>query len=108
MRVVPFLPALAALLGGCGLAELQQPRDSDVVVLTVRNAAARPLATTVCGPVACSPGRKLSAGATLRFLVQPGNGTRTMVTAKRGDLVVAQKPVDFAPGDRIAVDITVP
>jgi hypothetical protein len=31
-----------------------------------------------------------------------------VVTAKRGDLVVAQKPVDFTPGDRIMVDIAVP
>jgi hypothetical protein len=58
--------------------------------------------------VACSPAQTLSAGATSRFLIQPGTGTRAVVTAKRGDLVVAQKPVDFTPGDRIMVDIAVP
>lgn len=108
MRMVSFLPCLGALLGGCGMAALQQPRDPDLVVLTVRNAAAHPFATTVCGPVACSPARTLSAGAASRFLIQPGTGTRAVVTAKRGDLVVAQKPVDFAPGDQIVVDIAVP
>lgn len=108
MRVAFFLPCLAPLLTACAGVGFQQPRDADVVLLTVRNTASHSLSATVCGPVACSPARTLSAGAASRFLVQPGGGTRAVVTAKRGDLVVAQKPVDFAPGGRIQVDVAVP
>lgn len=108
MRVLATLPIAAVLLAGCGVAPLRAPRDAGTVVLTVHNRASEPLSTTVCGPVACSPVRTLAAGARSRFLVQPGNGTRAVVTAKRGDEVVAQHPVDFAPGERIEVDIAVP
>jgi hypothetical protein len=105
MRMISFLPCLAALLTACGGTGFEQPRNPDVVLLTVRNSASHSITATVCGPVACSPARTLSAGATSRFLVQPGTGTRAVVTAKRGDQVVAQKLVDFAPGDRVAIAV---
>jgi hypothetical protein len=108
MRVLATLPITAVLLAGCGVAPLRAPRDAGTVLLTVHNRASEPLSTTGCGPVACSSARILAAGARSRFLVQPGNGTRAVVTAKRGDEVVAQQPVDFAPGERIEVDIPLP
>lgn len=108
MRVLASLPFAAVLLGGCATASFQAPRDPETVVLTVRNLASEPLSTRVCGPVDCSPFQMLSAGARSRFLVQPGSGSRAVVTAKRGDRVVAQEPVDFRPGDVIEVDIAGP
>ena len=108
MRVLAPIPFAAALLSGCGVAPFQAPRDAGTVALTVRNLASEPLSTTVCGPIACSPARTLAAGAASRFLVQPGGGTRAVVTARRGDEVVTQMPVDFAPGEEIEVDIAVP
>lgn len=108
MRALAIVSFAAALLGGCAVAPIQAPRDPGTVVLTVRNLAARSLSTTVCGPVACLPARTLAAGARSRFLVDPGSGTRAVVTARRGDRVVAQKPVDFSPGEEIHVDVTVP
>jgi hypothetical protein len=108
MRVLATLPFAAALLAGCATAPLPAPRDPETVVLTVRNRASEPLSTRVCGPVDCSPFQMLSAGARSRFMVQPGTGSRAVVTAKRGDRVVDQKPVDFRPGDAIEVDIADP
>jgi hypothetical protein len=108
MRVLAIFPCAAALLSGCGVAPLQAPRDPGTVVITVRNLASRSLSTRVCGPVGCSLPQTLNAGARSRFLVQPGGGTRAVVTAMRGNRVVMQKPVDFAPGDEIEVDISVP
>lgn len=108
MRVFVSLPFVAALLGGCATAPLQTPRNPGTVVLTVRNRASEPLSTRVCGPVACTPPQMLPAGARSRFLVQPGSGSRAVVTAKRGDQVVDQEPVDFRPGDVIEVDIAGP
>lgn len=108
MRVLATLPFAALLLGGCATAPFQAPRDPGTVVLTVRNLASEPLSTRVCGPVACSPPQMLSAGARSRFLVQPGSGSRAVVTAKRGDRVVDQHRVDFRPGDVIEVDIAGP
>jgi|GEM_PF-3992327 len=107
MRVLSTF-VFAIVLGGCGAAPVQAPRDAGMVVLTVRNLASQSLSTRVCGPVACTPTRMLDAGTRSRFLVQPGNGTRAVVIAKHGDRVVAQKPVDFLPGEQIAVDIAVP
>lgn len=106
VRAISLLAAV--LLSGCGVTSFQAPRDEGTVVITVQNRASTALSTTVCGPVACSPARMLSAGSASRFQVQPGGGSRAVVTAKRGDLVVAQKPVDFAPGDELTVDITIP
>lgn len=108
MRVLATIPFAAMVLSGCVPALFHAPGNPGAVVLTVRNFAPEPLSTTVCGPVACSHPRMMPAGATSRFLVQPGGGTRAVVTAKRGDRVVAQKSVDFSPGDRIAVQIDVP
>lgn len=108
MRVLASLPFVAALLGGCATAPLQAPRDPETVVLTIHNRASEPLSTRVCGPVACSAPQMLAAGARSRFLVQPGTGSRAVVTAKRGDRVVDQEPVDFRPGDVIEVDIAGP
>lgn len=108
MRVLSSLPFATALLAGCATAPVQAPRDPGTVVLTVRNLASEPLSTRVCGPVACSPPQMLPAGAQSRFLVQPGSGSRAVVTAKRGDRVVDQESVDFRPGDAIEVDIAGP
>lgn len=108
MRVLAALPLAATLLGGCATTPLQAPRDAETVVLTVRNRSSEPLSTRVCGPVACSAPQMLAAGAQSRFLVQPGSGSRAVVTAKRGDRVVAQEPVDFRAGDAIDVDIAGP
>lgn len=108
MRVLSPLPFAAALIAGCATAPLQAPRDPGTVALTVRNLASEPLSTRVCGPVDCSPFQMLSAGARSRFLVQPGSGSRAVVTAKRDDQVVAQERVDFRPGDAIEVDIAGP
>ena len=105
MRLLSVLPIACVLLHGCALAA--NPGDPATVVLTVRNRATAPLSTTVCGPMACSAPRTLASGARSRFLVEPGSGSRAVVTAKRGDRVVAQKPVDFSPGDRIAVNIDI-
>jgi hypothetical protein len=108
MRVLATLPFVAVLLGGCATAPFQAPRDPGTVVLTVHNRASEPLSTRVCGPEDCSAPQMLAAGARSRFLVQPGSGSRAVVTAKRGDRVVDQEPVDFRPGDAIEVDIAGP
>jgi hypothetical protein len=83
MRVPAISLFVAAFLSGCGVAPFQAPRDAGTVVLTVRNLSSQSLSTTVCGPLACSPARTLGAGAASRFPVQPGSGTRAVVTAKR-------------------------
>jgi hypothetical protein len=106
IRAIPILAV--AFLSGCGIASFQAPGDTGTVLITVRNRASTPLSTTVCGPAACSPTRMLSAGGVSRFRIEAGGGTRAVVTAKRGDLIVTQKPVDFAPGDEFNVNLNVP
>lgn len=95
------------LLAGCTLGSARSSgTGSGPAWITVRNVAVEPLSVTVCGPSACHAPRLLQSGDTSRFAVEAGKGTRAVVTGKRGDRVVAQEPVDFSPGHRIAVDIS--
>jgi ABC-type uncharacterized transport system auxiliary subunit len=107
-RLVLAALALASILTGCTTAHSRQDAAPEDVVILVRNPSSYSLSTTVCGPVECSSPRILAAGGESRFVVQPGRGSRAVVTAKLGDRVVAQHPVDFSPGEEISVDISAP
>lgn len=102
--VIAILLACAA---GCSGMRPAMAVPPDGAIILVRNPSPNPLLTTVCGPVACSEARMMAAGSESRFVVRAGTGTRAVVTAKRGDTVVAQHPVDFVPGDQIRVEIGV-
>jgi hypothetical protein len=104
-----FVFAFAAVaLAGCVPANTRRAPLSESVTILVRNPSSQPVSVTVCAPGGCQSERSLAPGSRSRFVVSSRGGTRVVVTAKQGERVVAQHPVDFSPGEEIVVDISLP
>jgi hypothetical protein len=97
--------ALLGLLGACAFAT--HGTASRDVAIDVRNQSTRAVDVRVCADE-CSEYRTIAGGRRASFSFPARRNTRAVVTAKRGDRIVGQKPVDFAPGDRIQVAFDVP
>jgi hypothetical protein len=107
MKSVPILiPSVFMVLSACALAG-RTPNHASDVRIEVRNRSTRAVQVRVCADE-CSEYRHVDGGGRERFAFAPRRNTRAVVTAKRGDRVIDQKPVDFEPGDRIQVVFDVP
>ena len=96
--------AAAALLAGCATVARHEP---DKVNLLVHNPSYNAVNVQVCAPASCTPYVTVEGRASSRFSFVAAGGTRAMVTAKKGDRIVARHPIDYAPGDfyRIELDL---
>jgi hypothetical protein len=101
--------AWAGVASGCALGgKGGDPSSGPTVRVTVLNPSYAPVFVSVCGPTQCSPHREIAGEHQADFSFDPAGGTRVVVTAKRGDRVVDQQPVDFLPGQRYRVVLDVP
>jgi hypothetical protein len=107
MKPAPILiSSLFILVGACALAGRPSGNANDVNI-EVRNRSTRAVQVRVCADE-CSEYRNVAGGGRERFSFPPRRNTRAVVTAKRGNRVIDQKPVDFEPGDRIGVVFDIP
>lgn len=101
--------AAAGIVSGCAAGRIGGAADSGTAVtVTVRNPSATPVSVSLCEPTECSPFREITGEREADFTFVPSAGTRAVVTAKRGDRVVDQRPIDFEPGGRYRVVLDVP
>jgi hypothetical protein len=101
--------AWASVASGCALGSKgENPSLRPTVRVTVLNPSYAPVSVAVCAPTGCSPHREIAGEREAEFSFAPSGGTRAVVTAKRGDRVVDQQPVDFLPGQRYRVVLNVP
>lgn len=101
--------AWAGVASGCALGGKGEELSSGPTVrVTVLNPSYAPVSVAVCAPTGCSPLREIAGEREAEFSFAPSSGTRAVVTAKRGDQVVDQQPVDFLPGQRYRVVLDVP
>ena len=84
------------------------PAPAGTVTVTVANPSPSPDFVTLCAPVGCGPAREIRGEREAEFSFSPSGGTRAVVTARRGDRVVDQRPVDFIAGQRYRVVLDVP
>lgn len=101
------LNLLAIVAAGCA-ARNAGAADDGLVVISVRNPSTVAAEVRVCPPSPCLPPRVIEGGDEAEFRFPPGNGTRAVVDARRGDRVVDQKPVDYRPGERHQVVLEIP
>lgn len=94
-------------VGGCALGTAMEGADPPVTVV-VHNPSDAPAWVRFCAPAGCAAEREVPGRDVAEFRFSPRGGTRAVVTAKRGDLVVEQRPIDFRPGERYRVVLDIP
>ena len=96
--------AAALVLAGCASVARHEPGK---VNLLVHNPSYNAVNVQVCAPVSCTPYVAVAGRASSRFSFVATGGTRAVVTAKKGDRIVARHPIDYQAGDfyRIELDV---
>lgn len=100
--------SLTFVVGGCAAGWMGPSGAGRDVMVAVRNPSDADVEVRVCAPAGCLPSRAVAAGREAEFRFPSEGGTRAVVTARRGDRVVDQRPVDFRQGGRYQVVLDVP
>jgi hypothetical protein len=108
MRHFSLLVLLVPLVAGCASRGTPSGDAGPArVTVIVHNPTSTQLPAQVCAYRGCSESREIGPGASSRFHLEPGSGTRAVVTT-RLESRVANFPVDYTPGETLHVELRLP